>query len=87
MSKLGYLLLGVALGSLGTNAVYGIAQAAEPPKEFNLRLTQQDVSYIAGLLQAQPFKDVYDILNRMQAQLNEQTKPAVEAPPKEDIPK
>jgi hypothetical protein len=57
---------------------------AEQAQEFNLRLTLDELNTVFGILVEGPFKVVNPLIQKIQAQYNEQAAPAVVAPPAEE---
>lgn len=56
--------------------------AQQPPREYTLRLSTQDIQYLGSVLVERPYKEVNVLLQRMQQQINEQA-----VAPKPDEPK
>lgn len=67
--KLALLVLGGVL--LATAAVAQTPPVDEPT--YVVKLKQHELSYIAGVLQGQPYRDASPILNSIQLQINEVT--------------
>lgn len=56
-------------------AVYSVTTAytqEAPPKEFTLKLAEQEIVLIANTLRDRPYREVASLLNKIQLQINEQ---------------
>lgn len=80
--KLALLVLGGVL--LATAAVAQTPPVDEPT--YVVKLKQHELSYIAGVLQGQPYRDASPILNSIQLQINEVTPKAAEPAKVEPAP-
>lgn len=72
------LLVGVLLFS---------SAAVAQEREYDIRLTAKEVDYIYSQLTNQPFKDVFQIVNKIQTQVltqNQQTAKPIQVEPKKE---
>lgn len=56
-------------------------------KEYNINLTAKEIDYIYGKLTEMPFKDVFQIVNKIQTQVltqNQQTAKPIQVEPKKE---
>lgn len=57
-----------------------IAMAQEPPKQFTLTVTQEDLQVIGSALEALPFKQAAPLIQKFNQQIQSQVRPPVPLP-------
>lgn len=72
------------VGTLLWAALVAPACAAEPPKEFTLKVTQQELDYIGSLLNERPLKDAMPLFLKLQQQVVAQQQSPINSPPPEN---
>lgn len=87
MNKLMVYGLVFAVMACKTSSLVQAQQAPQPDKTFTLKVTEQELNVISEGLQSQPFKIVFPLMQKLQAQILEQNKPAiVENKPVDKVP-
>ena len=70
-----------------SQAVVTDSAFAQQPQNYTPTVTAQEMIQIMNALSAQPYKDVYVLINKLSQQINSQNQPPKADPPKEDQPK